>query len=106
KTAERYQRNTHEHSTSLQPAAEIACCHLSTHQPREQCFYHGHVQEYRGNLVQRETDEAEPSPEPPSGSRASAEGRVGQLFEEARYEEVHRDEEYCEADVHDSYERH
>src|SRR5713226_9829416 len=74
----------HEQYGMLQPVFEITCCHLSTHQSREQRFYHGHVQEYRGNLVKRETNEAEPSSESPSASSATTEARVGQLFEEAR----------------------
>src|SRR5437660_3260102 len=102
---EGYEAYHHEQYGMLQPVFEIACCHLSTHHSREQCFYHGHVQEYRGNLVKWETNEAEPSPESPTAPPASAKGRVGQLFEEARYEEVDCDEEYCEADVHDSDER-
>src|SRR5206468_6652592 len=59
-------------------------------------------QEYRCNLVQGETNEVEPYP---SNGSPAAEVGVGQLFKEARDEQVDSDEENCEADVHHPDER-
>ena len=56
---ERDEADTHQYHCMLQPILQITCRHLPTHQAGKDRLYHRHVEEDRGDLIERKTDEVE-----------------------------------------------